>query len=634
MRNRGKRMTDHPDSAYYFHQGTAKEAYRYLGAHRACAEGGYQYTFRTWAPRADGVFLVGDLSDWEQGIPMERVTEGGVYEVSFFSEIDYRGWKYKFRILSEGRSFYKGDPYAFSSVGGSDGASIFCGDSEFSWGDADWLASRRSVITTREGSYIPAPINIYEVHLGSFLRHEDGSLLSYEEAADTLLAYVKYMGYTHVELMPIAEYPFDGSWGYQVCGFYAPTSRFGTPDGLRCFVDKLHRGGVGVILDWVPAHFPKDAWGLYEFDGHPLYEYQGADRMESRSWGTRYFDVGREEVQSFLVSNALYWFREFHVDGLRVDAVASMLYLDYDREPGEWIPNCYGGNRNLEAEAFLRKLNTAIYAEFPDVLMVAEESTAFGGVTRPVSEGGLGFNLKWNMGFANDFYRYLETDPLYRAGAHTALNFPVTYAFTENYVLPISHDEVVHGKKSFLDKMHGSYEEKFAQFRAALLYIMTFPGKKLLFMGSEYGQFREWDFESSLEWFMLEYEKHDALREYTAALNRFYLDTPPLYECDFEGRGFAWALADAAAENVVAYRRVGLDGAEVLAVISFSGSRVENLSVPVPEGGSYACIFSTEPVGGEPLTAEADGDGRAHLTLNLNPFFGAVYRRIEDSIKL
>ncbi|MBR5044474.1 MAG: 1,4-alpha-glucan branching enzyme, partial [Clostridia bacterium] len=408
---------------------------------------------------------------------------------------------------------------------------------------------------------------------------------------------------------------------------YAPTSRFGSPDDFRYFVDTMHRAGVGVILDWVPAHFPKDEWGLYEFDGHPLYEYQGKDRMESRSWGTRFFDLGREEVQSFLISNALYWFREFHIDGLRVDAVASMLYLDYDRLPGEWIPNPDGGNRNLEAVAFLQKLNSVLFAEFPDVLMIAEESTSFAGVTHPVSEGGLGFNLKWNMGWANDFYDYLATDPVFRKYHHHALNFPLMYAFGENYVLPITHDEVVHGKKSLIGKIAGSYEDKFRQFRCALLLQMTYPGKKLLFMGCEYAQFSEWDYKHGLEWFMLDYPIHRETREYVASLNRFYLERPELWEVDFEGSGFGWIDADNAAGNLVSFVRRDAKGNEITVVISFSGSE-NTVLLPAKRGERLEILFEACGTGEErpPLPAKKIGD-RYAVPLTLPPFSGFVLQK-------
>ena len=614
-------------AAYYFHQGTSDAAYRYLGCHVEMTDGLYRYTFRTWAPNALAVSVVGDKMGWQSGLPLTRVTDGGVYEGVFTAEDSWEGTKYKFAVASHGGLHLKGDPYAFASEGGSGGASVICHPSTFAWEDAAYLQRRKNTVHPADGDFYRAPLNIYEVHAASFARHEDGSYLSYRELGDKLTAYLKYMGYTHVEFMPLAEYPFDGSWGYQVCGFYAPTSRFGTPEDFRYMVNAFHKAGIGVIMDWVPAHFPKDEWGLYEFDGQPLYEYQGRDRMESHSWGTRFFDLGREEIQSFLVSNALYWMREFHIDGLRVDAVASMLYLDYDRMPGEWIPNRYGDHRNLEAIAFLQKLNSSIDREYPDVLMIAEESTAWGGVTHPVSEGGLGFDLKWNMGFANDFFRYLSTDPLFRRYHHSALNFPMMYAYSERYILPVSHDEVVHGKCSLIGKIAGNYEEKFSTFRAAMMFLMSFPGKKMLFMGTEYGQFSEWNFADSLEWFMLDYPKHHSLREFVRALNQFYLSQSPLWESDFNPEGFSWILPDEADRNLVAYTRYDREGKSLSAVISFSGTG-QNLMLPV-SGAAYRVVFDADGTeAGKEYTAMGEGEHRA-LSLYVPPF-GAFFLQPQE----
>lgn len=579
-------------AAYYFHQGTNFRAYEYLGCNLKRENEKYIYYFRTWAPHAERVELVSDIYGWNSPYPLMRITEGGIFECEISSDIPLEGYAYKFRITSCGRVFDKGDPYARFSRGGADGASLIFTGNDFSWDDARWLKKRKLTVCEKNGKYLAVPMNIYEAHLGSFMRHDDNSYYSYREIADVMVPYLKFMGYTHVEFLPLAEFPYDGSWGYQVCGFYAPTSRFGNPDDLRYMINEFHKAGIGVIMDWVPAHFPKDAWGLYEFDGAPLYEYQGKDRQESRSWGTRFFDLGREEIQSFLISNAMYFLREFHIDGLRVDAVASMLYLDYDRDPGEWVPNAFGTNKNLEAVAFLQKLNQTVFSEMPDVLMIAEESAAYGGITHPVSSGGLGFNLKWNMGWANDFYDYVMTDPLFRKYKHTALNFPLMYAFTENYVLPISHDEVVHGKLSFINKMFGSYEDKFRQMRTSLLLMMTYPGKKMLFMGTEYGQFREWDYENSLEWFMLDYPKHKSIRDYTASLNRFYLEHSELWELDFTADGFEWILPDESEKNVVAFRRKNVKGESLMVVLSFSGAEQE-IRVPI-NSLSVEALFTTE----------------------------------------
>lgn len=619
-------MSDKNNQAeYLFHQGTNYYAYDYLGCNLKKTDDRYVYTFRTWAPNADEVYLASDFTDWNSNaIRMNRETQG-VWECIVTSDISLDGSAYKFRIKRGNSEHLKGDPYARYSRGGADGASIIFAESKHVWNDTSWFKKRKKTVFST-GGYLSTPLNIYEVHAGSFMRGDNNSYLSYRELADVLIPYLKYMGYTHVEFLPLAEHPFDGSWGYQVGAFYAPTSRFGTPDDFKYLVNELHKSGLGVILDWVPAHFPKDEWGLYEFDGAPLYEYQGKDRIESSSWGTRFFDLGREEVQSFLISNALYMFREFHIDGLRVDAVASMIYLDYDRLPGEWVPNSYGGRENLEAIAFLRKLNIAIYSEFSDALMIAEESGSFGGITKPVFEGGLGFNLKWNMGFANDFYDYIETDPFFRKYKHKALNFPLMYAFTENYVLPISHDEVVHGKKSFVDKMYGSYEDKFRQARASMLLIMTYPGKKMLFMGTEYAQFREWDYSNSLEWFMLDYPNHQAFRQYVAALNRFYLDTKELWMHDFDPRGFEWLYADEAERNIVAYKRKS-SSSEIIVALNFSGAE-QKIRINVKSIAPYKCIFSTDIVSEADAISDAKRDeSGAYFDIILPAFSGKIYKR-------
>ena len=613
---------------YLFHQGTNFRAYEYLGVNLKKRGDIFLYTFRTWAPNADRVSLVSSFRGWNEPLPLSRISENGIWELEYESSRSLEREAYKFRIESKGRTFDKGDPYARFSRGGADGASLIFTSRDYQWGDEQYLKYRQRSICYRDGSYIPSPINIYEMHLGSFMRHDDGGYISYRELADILPTYIKRMGYTHVEFLPLQEYPFDGSWGYQVCGFYAPSSRFGDPDDLRFLIDSLHKAGIGVIMDWVPAHFPKDAWGLYEFDGGPLYEYQGKDRQESRSWGTRFFDLGREEIQSFLISNALYFLREFHIDGLRVDAVASMIYLDYDREPGEWIPNCHGGRENLEAISFIKKLNLAVGEEFPDALMIAEESTAHGGVTAPVGDGGMGFSLKWNMGFANDFYDYMESDPIYRRYKHTALNFPIAYAFKENYCLPISHDEVVHGKKSFIDKMFGSLEDKFRQARLSLMAYMTYPGKKLLFMGTEYAQFREWDYASSLEWFMLDYPNHKAFRDYTASLNEFYLKSSELWEKDFTEDGFGWILPDEADKNLVAFRRYNLDGDYLTVVLNFSGI-AQTASFTEAENTGLSVVFDTGNIPSDIVCTKRGARGRAtEVCVTLPAFSGAIFKTV------
>jgi len=528
--------------------------------------------------------------------------------------------KYKFLIISSSGEHYKADPYAKYSETGLKTASIIHTKTDFDWADSTWFSHRKKSI---ENGYWDVPLNIYEMHLASWRKKdpnnsEDEGYYSYREIADMLVPYVKELGYTHVELLPITEFPYYASWGYQVTGYFAPTSRFGTPEDFKYFINKLHTNGIGIILDWVPAHFPKDEHGLCEFDGAPLYEYQGADRMEHREWGTRCFDVGRNEVQCFLISSALYWLREFHIDGLRVDAVASMLYLDYAREPGEWVPNVYGTNLNLEAQAFFQKLNKAVFGELPDVLMIAEESTAFAKVTNPVHEGGLGFNFKWNMGWSNDMFDYVQCDPFFRKDKHDKLTFSLCYAFTENYILPVSHDEVVHGKKSLIDKMSGSYEQKFAGMRLFLTYQMAHPGKKMLFMGQEYGQFREWDFATELEWFMLDYPTHSDLKKFTSKLNNFYLETPQLWEVDFSWDGFEWIYPDMKDQNVVAFRRFDKQKNELIAVMNFSASEIGDLWIPAKES-SYKVAFTTEGESGETLRARKEKWGERFVHLKLAP---------------
>ncbi len=663
-------------AAYFFHQGTTTYAYDYLGAHYRETRGKRTWTFRVWAPNAQAVSLAGDFDDWGAGIPLTRSADADIWETTvtmdpsaeahptpdykpYFDRSTWDGMRYKYRIQGKNGTHLKADPYAAASESLHFTASVLHVPTRFSWDDRSWRLHRRHIFGAtgrtpkKERAFYPAPLNIYEMHLGSF-RTRDGqttkdnpdAYLNYREIAKILVPYLKEMGYTHVELMPIMEHPFDGSWGYQICSYYAPTARYGTPDDFKYFVNALHTAGIGVILDWVPAHFPKDEHGLYEFDGQPLYEYQGEDRMEHKGWGTRCFDVGRPEIQSFLISNALFWFREYHIDGLRVDAVAAMLYLDFDRSPGEWVPNTEGNNRNLESIAFFRKLNEKIFEEFPDVLMIAEESTDWPMITKPVYAGGLGFNFKWNMGWANDLFDYVQTDPLFRKYKHDKLTFPLMYAFSENYILPVSHDEVVHGKKSLLDKMFGPYEDKFAATRAFLGYMMTQPGKKMLFMGCEYGPFREWDYENQLEWFMLDFERHKQLQTYTAALNHLYLARRELWEDDFSWKGYTWLNAEDRDQNTIAYARFDASGAPLIAVINFSPVTRQGYTVPLTEGmplqweeifssddplfggsGIRNASLSAEDVPPAPASAEPMTDGPTsvihRLTLTL-PGYGAL----------
>ena len=579
---------------FLFHQGTNYRAQEYLGVHRL-PEGGY--VFRVWAPNAHAVQLVGDFNGWQPTVALERVSVEGVFECKL-PDTDLEGMKYKFRVEGNNGVHLKADPYATFSETLENTASVIHTVSEFTWTDRSWLAKRKKIASGK--NFYEAPLNIYEMHLASWQTldgrcNKDGdAYLNYREIANRLVPYVKQMGYTHVELLPITEYPYDGSWGYQVCSYFAPTSRFGTPEDFKYFVNKLHSNGIGVILDWVPAHFPKDEHGLYEFDGSCLYEYQGWDRKEHTEWGTRCFDVGRNEVQCFLVSSALYWLSEYHVDGLRVDAVASMLYLDYARKPGEWIPNRYGGNQNLEAIAFFQKLNSVVFGNYYDVLMIAEESTSWAQVTGPIHEGGLGFNFKWNMGWANDMYDYVATDPVGRQYEHSKLTFSLCYSFAENYILPVSHDEVVHGKKSLLDKMYGSYEEKFDTDRVFMMYQMTHPGKKMTFMGCEFGQFREWDYENQLEWFMLDYEKHAMLKKYVQRLNNFYLKSTPLWQDDTSWNGFQWIFADRKEDNLIAFRRIDRSGRELFVILNFSAVPRNNYHIPAMGHSAFRDVFNTD----------------------------------------
>lgn len=570
---------------YLFHQGTNFHSYEYFGVHKN--DNGY--VFRVWAPNAESVYLVGDFNGWDESAPM-HLTDGEIWETELLYDVFGEGSKYKYKIKGNGREFFKADPYAVYSEVPPLTASRYY-ESKFRWKDGGWMKFRKKNCKDR----FSQPLNIYELHVGSWKKHEDGSPLNYRELAIQLVPYVKKMGYTHVELMPVSEHPFDGSWGYQVTGYYAVSARWGDPDDLKYFIDSMHRSGVGVILDWVPAHFCKDEHGLMEFDGKPLYEYQGKDRQEHEGWGTRRFDVGREEVQCFLVSNAVYWAEQFHVDGLRVDAVASMLYLDYDKKPGEWVPNVYGDNRCLEAIAFFKKLNAEMAREYPDVMMIAEESTAFANVTGNVSDG-LGFTYKWNMGWMNDTLSYAVTDPLFRGyeSDHAKLTFPIVYSFSEKFILPVSHDEVVHGKKSLLDKMPGDYEMKFQGTRLFAAYRMLFPGKKLMFMGEEIGQFREWDYEGSVEWFLLQYPAHAALQHYYCDLNHFYLAHKQLYELDCTYDGFEWIYADMREISVTAFRRKAKDGSELIAVLNYTPVTRDGFYLRLPESGCYREVFNTD----------------------------------------
>lgn len=575
---------------HLFAEGNHHDIYRKLGAQLAEIDGVKGTTFAVWAPNAQRVSVVGDFNQWDGRIhPMRKLLGSGVWEI--FLPGVAEGAHYKFEIeASHGGLLLKSDPFAFFSQHGVATASMVYDLNRYSWSDAEWMEQRRNKAWHQE------PVSIYEVHLGSWARHaEEGNrFLSYLELSDALLDYVVDMGYTHIELMPVAEHPFDGSWGYQVTGYYAPTSRFGSPDEFRHFVDRCHQRGIGVIVDWVPGHFPKDSHGLAEFDGTDLYEHQDPRKGEHREWGTLIFNYGRNEVRNFLVGNALFWLDQYHIDGLRVDAVASMLYLDYSRNPGEWIPNMFGGRENLEAIDFLKKFNEVCYERFPGIMTVAEESTAWPGVSRPTYLGGLGFGFKWNMGWMHDFLQYMSKDPVHRRFHQGDITFSLLYAFHEHFMLVLSHDEVVHGKGSMLGKMPGDWWQKFANLRMFYAWMFAHPGKKLLFMGGDFGQPSEWDHSRSLDWHLLQYPEHDGLRRLVQHLNYLYVKEPALYELDDTYEGFEWVDFHDSDNSVVAFLRKARTGAPLVFVVNATPVVREGYRIGVPGEGWYQEVLNTD----------------------------------------
>ncbi len=619
---------------YLFGAGTHYEIYKKLGAHRACNEGEEGVYFAVWAPNAKSVNLIGEFNGWnETSHEMERNEPLGIYDI-FVPNVKL-GAMYKFLITTkEDKKLYKADPFANWAQLRPETASKVTDITNFQWNDEEWIHKRIAADLNS------SPMSIYEVHIGSWKKHctdndEDG-FYNYKEVAHDLAKYVKYMGYTHVELMGIAEHPYDGSWGYQVTGYFAPTSRYGTPQDFMYLVNYMHQNGIGVILDWVPAHFPRDAHGLAEFDGTAVYEYADPRKGEHPDWGTKIFDFGKNEVRNFLIANALYWVEEFHIDGLRVDAVASILYLDYGKQDGQWVPNQYGGNKNLEAIEFFKHLNTVVTGRNKGSIMIAEESTAWPKVTGTVEEDGLNFSYKWNMGWMNDFLEYMKLDPYFKKDNHNKMTFAMTYAYSENYILVLSHDEVVHLKCSMLNKMPGEYDDKFANLRSAYTFMMGHPGKKLLFMGQEFGQWQEWSEKRELDWYLLNEDKHKQLQSYVRELNKIYTKYPALYERDTTGGDFEWINANDSYRSIYSFVRHRKDDSQnVLVICNFTPVEWKDYRVGVPRKGKYKMILNSDDVkyggttkGGKRTfqAKKQECDGREYsIAFSMKPFTSVVF---------
>ncbi len=573
---------DYDMAEYLFHEGTNYHSFEFLGSFLQ----GDSCTFRVWAPNAKKVFVTGEFCDWNPNkYEAIKITDSGVYECVIDGIKQFDSYKYVF-ITRDGKMIYKSDPYAVHFETRPATSSKVYKMDEYEWGDDKWMSTRQIPYSK--------PMSIYEVHLGSWKKKPNGDYYTYKELAVELTKYVKKMNYTHIEILPIMEYPFDKSWGYQVTGYYAPTSRYGLPEDFMFLVDEMHKNNIGVIMDWVPGHFPKDESGLFEFDGEYVYEYSDPNKIEHKEWGTRVFDYGRNEVNSFLISNAVYWIDKYHVDGLRVDAVSSMLYLDYGRSDGNWSSNKYGGNENLEAVSFLRKLNTFIKKEYPDVMMIAEESTVWPKVTHDIEHGGLGFDFKWNMGWMNDSLKYLESDPFFRKGIHNNLTFSMTYAFSENYILPLSHDEVVHGKKSILDRATVGFEDKFSNLKAFLGYMFAHPGKKLGFMGLDIAQVIEWNESDELDWNLLDFDNHRNTQRYISELNKIYSSNAEFWDNDTCWDGFKWNTVDDADNNVFAFSRIDRKGNEILIVSNFSSQILRKYKIGVSEKYNYKILLNSD----------------------------------------